>query len=67
MADEIILRIEHVRKAKLCARGMRGWFARHDIDFMDFLKNGMPISKAEAMNDALANRVIEVARNEVAK
>lgn len=65
--DDIIVRVHHVRKAKLCARGMRGWFARNGLDFMDFLNNGIPISKLDAMNDALANRVAQIAREEVAK
>ncbi|MNK73307.1 hypothetical protein D3C87_928020 [compost metagenome] len=64
---EVIVRAEHVRRAGLCARGMRQWFKAHDLDLLDFINNGMPESKVVALNDALANRALEIAKKEVTK
>lgn len=51
---------DDVRRAGFCITpGARDWFARHDLDFRDFIKNG--ISESEFLNtgDALAQRVVD--------
>ena len=63
----MIVRMSHVRavRPKLCARGVRAWLVANNIDVMDFLNNGIPLNKLQTMNDAFANRVIDVALKEV--
>lgn len=63
----IIVTIAHVRGAKQCAYGAREWFKHHNLDFRDFLENGMPIEKAEAINDLMARHVVAYARQEYAR
>lgn len=63
-ANEIIVTIVHVRDAGLCSRGARAWFARHNLDFRDFLTKGLPISQIDALNDALGNKVAAAARDD---
>lgn len=67
---EIRITMQHVRAAKLggvgvlCASGVRDWCARHDIDLRQLAEQGMPISQAEAIDDAYAQRVVAIARAE---
>lgn len=65
MADPIV-RVEHIRKAKLCSRGVRAWAQRHQLDYMTFLRHGYPASVLEATGDALGARVAAIARAEIA-
>lgn len=62
--SEIIVRIEHVRKAGLCTRGARQWFRMRALDYMQFLKDGLPISRIEAVGDSLSAKVCAAAREE---
>lgn len=64
--DDLIVTVEHLRKAGLCSRGARQWFAYTGLDYADFLKNGIPASRVEATNDALGMRVLKIARDEAA-
>lgn len=52
------LTVNDVRAAGFCARGMKTWFDARGLDFRTFLKEGMAIEDAAALNDALAERVI---------
>lgn len=51
--------ISDVRKAGHCTRGARRWFEDYDLDFRDFLKNGIETEKFLATGDALAALVVE--------
>lgn len=67
--DEIRVHMRHVRNpppygAKLCASGCKRWFESRDMDFRRFLDEGIPISVLVALDDAIANKVIEAARRE---
>lgn len=64
--DDPIVRMSHVRKARLCARGVRAWAQRHGFDYMTFLNHGYPASVLEATGDALGIRVAAIARAEAA-
>lgn len=59
-----IVRMEHIRKAKLCASGARAWFRSHDFSWPDFLEHGMDADVLDATGDALAFRVTAIARAE---
>lgn len=51
-----------VRAAHMCSRGAREFFERHRLDWATFLKDGVPIEVIEAIPDAMAQKVVEVAR-----
>lgn len=57
--------INHVRKAGHCSKGARSWFERHDLDFKEFIRNGMNEEVLIVKGDALILRVIELAHEEV--
>ena len=40
------------------------WFARHDLDFRAFLRDGCDADTLLATGDAMAQRVVEHARNQ---
>ena len=58
----VIVRMEHVRAARMCASGARAFFTRYGLDWADFLKNGIPAERIEATGDAMGLQVVEVAR-----
>ena len=60
----IRVKIEHVRAAKLCVNGARAWFARYDLDFRSFLRDGLPAETLRATGDPLAERAIAEAMKE---
>ncbi len=47
-----------------CASGIRAWFAKHDLDFRQFLTAGIPISEVEAIDDYFTRRICAIARQE---
>ncbi|AZM38547.1 hypothetical protein EJP75_08315 [Acinetobacter baumannii] len=55
--------MHHIRQAKMCAKGTRMFFERHNFDFQDFLKNGIEAELFIATGDAMALQVVEVAKN----
>lgn len=64
VTSEPICYMRHIRAAKLCSGGARGWFARNDLDWTDFLTNGVPGEKLLATGDPMALRTVEQARIE---
>jgi hypothetical protein len=57
----MIVTMEHFRtipglspRAGLCARGGRDWFARQELDWGDFVRNGIDDSVLRATGDGLA-------------
>lgn len=61
-SDQVIVRMEHVRAARMCSRGARAFFARHNLDWQTFIKDGLPAEVIAATGDAMALQVVEVAR-----
>ena len=59
-----IVRIQHIRAAKLCTKGARRWFESHGLSWSDFLTNGKSADELDALGDALAFRVTAIAREE---
>lgn len=65
--SDLIVRPRHIRAAPtLCMSGARRWFKAHDLDWSDFLTNGIPASVLGQWGDPLAERAIEQARAEEA-
>ena len=61
MSTETVITIDHVRAAGLCVNGTRTWFARHDLDFRTFLREGCDAETLLATGDAMAQRVVSYA------
>lgn len=62
MTDELIVRMNDVRAARMCSGGARAFFERHGLDWSKFLKEGIPAEQLVATGDAMALQVVEVAR-----
>lgn len=60
----MIVRISHVRKARLCNRGAREWALRRGWDWQEFLENGIDAELLIATGDPYALRAVQVARDE---
>ena len=61
MSDDFIVTMNDVRQAKLCSGGARKFFAYHNLDWADFLDNGILASTLIKLDDAMAMQVVEVA------
>lgn len=57
-----MVKMEHVRAVAMCSRGARQFFIRHNLDWNKFIKEGLPVEVIEATGDAMALKVVEVAR-----
>lgn len=44
-----------------CLSAVRRWFKEHNLDFRDFLDNGIDVEVLRGLNDGLADRAIEFA------
>lgn len=60
---DLIIHPADVKAAKVCMRGACAFLRRHGHDPRDFLKNGIAADKLIATGDAIAARVVEVAKN----
>ena len=61
MSTSVIVTIDDVRAVGLCVNGTRTWFARHDLDFRAFLRDGCDAETLLATGDAMAQRVVSYA------
>lgn len=62
MSEEPRVYVRHLRLAGFClVPGGRDWFNLHGLDWRDFVKNGIPVSKVERIDDLLCKRVCEIA------
>lgn len=55
---------KHIRMAKICMGGSRDFFAKHDLDWNDFLANGIPVAVLDDIGDPIALRAATEAREE---
>lgn len=55
---------KHLRRAGICSEGARRFWKRHELNWTDFLTNGIDAERLEATKDAQALRVVEIARDE---
>ena len=58
-----IVRMIHVRQAKMCSSGAREFFLRHNLDWSDFLENGIDEKTLVETGDEMAMQVIRIAKN----
>lgn len=67
MTDEdVIVTVKDMRKAGYCRRGSHLYSEVCGLDWMDFLKNGISASKLRGNGDALAEKVIDIAKQRIA-
>lgn len=50
--------VGEVREAGLCVTGQREFARERGIDFKEFVKNGMPVAEAMAMNPATTSSIL---------
>lgn len=58
----VLVRMEHIRAARMCSGGARAFFEAHGLDWVAFLREGIDAQKLLATNDEMARQVVEVAR-----
>lgn len=61
----MIITISDIRALGYCPRGIRGWFAIHDLDFKDFIRNGIESEVFLSFGDALAEKVVSRKKREL--
>jgi hypothetical protein len=61
---EVRFTMRHIRQCKMCSRGARDFFAKHGLDWSEFLREGLPVSALEQTGDAMALQVVAAARAE---
>ena len=62
MTTQTVITIDHVRAVGLCVNGTRTWFARHDLDFRAFLRDGCDAEILLSTGDAMALKVVDYSR-----
>lgn len=58
----IIVTRTHLDEMRYCARGARRWWARHGLDWSDFIKHGIDAEILAATGDAMALRLVQHVR-----
>jgi hypothetical protein len=58
--------IRHITASGFCARGARAWAVRHNINYTEFLRNGIDCDLLEKTGDHFAVTVCRLAREEEA-
>ena len=57
---ECVITIRDARKLKYCSRGIREFCDRHDLDYTNFIKNGIDCSDLLETGDSMAIRLVEL-------
>jgi len=57
----MIVTMRDLREAKICGRGARIFFEKHQLDWRAFVKQGINSEDLSATQDAMALHVVEVA------
>lgn len=60
--QEVKITMADVRAAKMCRRGAQEFLRRHGISWQDFLASGVDEQRLIETGDAMALKVVEVAR-----
>ena len=61
--EPLKIRMIHVRQAKMCSSGAREFCLRHNLDWSDFLENGIDEKTLVETGDEMAMQVIRIAKN----
>ena len=58
-----VITLADCRESKcFCIEGGKTFFEKHGLCWRDFIKNGVCAKKIKSINDAMANRILECAR-----
>lgn len=59
----MIIRMDDIRRLGYCSRGVREFFLKHELDYPDFLENGIEseILLSVSGNDQMVIDVVEAA------
>lgn len=60
----VLVKPLHVRQAKMCMRGARRFFLRHQLNWSKFISSGVSVEDIEKTNDPMALRVAKIAREQ---
>mgnify|MGYP000619193081 CR=1 FL=1 len=53
-----------LRACNMCSRGARKFFERHNLDWNDFIKNGVDCDVVAKTKDAMAMKVVDHVRGQ---
>ncbi len=57
----MIITMADIRRIHFCSKGARDFFNRHNLDWNEFVKNGLPEEVILATKDQMAIGVVEAA------
>ena len=58
-----IVTMADVRRSHMCSKGARCFFEKHNLDWIDFLQNGIKSTVLEQFDDAMVQQVLEETKN----
>lgn len=61
--EKVVVRMRHLRRLGYCSTGVRLFFARRNMDYGAFLRDGIGEDELRAIDDAMVLAAIEEARN----
>lgn len=64
MTPELRIYPRHIRSARLCMRGARRWFESRQMNWNDFLTNGISADLIRELDDPISNRALAEAEKE---
>lgn len=53
------VRVHDLNELGYCMKSVRPWFARHEIDFLAFVRDGIDSETLLATNDEFARKAVE--------
>ena len=56
--------VQHCQQLGYCMKSVRPWFAQHQLDFRDFVRNGIDVEPLLATDDEFARKIVEHAQKE---
>lgn len=60
---EVIVTLQDCRNSGVfCVDGGKAFFEKHQLNWKDFLKNGIRSDILESFNDGMVNKIVETAR-----
>jgi len=57
--------MRHARAFKFCSKGVRAFCVKFNIDFSDFIANGIDAQKLIDLNDDQAMKMVNLAKQEL--
>ena len=61
MTDNVRVTMTHVRSLKLCARGVRDWYAAQGLDYNQLVLEGTPVEVLMGIDNAYATKACNIA------